>query len=86
MHLIAAKQVAIQGKRPPCSVPVPSLGQLLLGKSGCACRSLAGTCLVGMASNTSAIHWSSDGMESVQLLRASGTHAVWSTRTEVKMW
>lgn len=49
MRLIAAKQVATQGKQPLCSVLVPSLGQLLLGKSGCACRSLAGTCLVGMA-------------------------------------
>lgn len=49
MHLIAAKQVAIQGKLLPCSVLVRSLGQLLLGKSSCASRSLAGTCLVGMA-------------------------------------
>lgn len=49
MPLIAAKQVAILGELPPCSVLVWSLRQLLLGKSSCSSRSLAGTCLVGMA-------------------------------------
>lgn len=49
MRLIAAKQVAIQEKLPPCSLLVRSPGQLLLGKSSCASRSLAGTCLVGIA-------------------------------------
>lgn len=41
------------GKRPACSVLVPSLGQLLGGKSGCACGFLAGTCWVGMANKGS---------------------------------
>lgn len=63
---------------------VQSLGQLLLGKSSCASRSLAGTCLVGLANEHQSSPKALTGGRA-QVLRVKGAHVVWSLLREVEM-